>query len=58
MYNNSMFNKNSFKTSIMFLLLILFGIIVRMFLIQDELFVKGTQEKATANIFCGFDGDC
>lgn len=58
MYNNSMFNNNAFKTSIMFLLIIFVGIMVRMFLTQDELFVKKSSTQATASIACSTSEIC
>lgn len=45
-----MFNKNAFKTSIMFLLLIFVGIVARMFLAKNHLFVKS--DGLNASIYC------
>lgn len=53
-----MFNRNAFRTSLMFLGIIFFGIMARMFLVQDNLFVKSDSKNETANISCVFKGSC
>lgn len=53
-----MFNSNAFKTSIMFLLLILSGIAVRMLLVGDTDISKERAQHEIANILCAFSKDC
>ena len=57
MYNKNMLNNNAYKTSLMFLGIIFSAIVLRMFLVEDKMFV---QEEPTelANIICIFNNNC
>ena len=52
-----MFNRNAFKTALIFLGIIFIGIAVNLFLNEDELFVKNSETEVTANVGCLGDGD-
>lgn len=53
-----MFNKNAFKTSMIFLGIIFLGIMMRMFLVEDDMFVKTKSKNGTANTVCIFENFC
>jgi len=53
-----MLNNNAYKTSLMFLGIIFIAIIIRMFLVQDQIFVQEDSSIELANISCIFKSDC
>ena len=53
-----MFNRNSFKTSLIFLGIIFFAVMLRMFLVEDSLFVKSESNTEIANVVCTLEGFC
>ena len=54
-----MFNSNAFKTSLMFLGIIIMVVTLKMFLAHDGIFLHATSTKdVLANIVCSFKNSC
>ena len=53
-----MLNSNAFKTSLIFLGIILVVVTLRMFLMGDGIFVKSDGHTNVANIVCIFKESC
>ncbi len=53
-----MLNRNSFRTSLLFLGIILFAIVLRMFVVGDEVFVNNDPKNEVANVNCVTTGNC
>lgn len=49
-----MFNKNAFKTSLLFLGIILIAIVFRMFMSGHSLLVNNETDKQTVSTICSF----
>ena len=50
-----MFNRNAFKSALIFLGIIFVGIIVNLFLTENEIFVQKNDVQQTATIYCADD---
>ncbi len=54
-----MFNSNAFKTSLMFLGIIIVVVVLKMFLAHDGIFLHAaTVKDVLANIICSFKNSC
>ena len=53
-----MFESNAFKTSLIFLGIILFVVTLRMFLLRDGIFIDNGGETNMANIMCIWKNSC
>jgi hypothetical protein len=53
-----MLNNNAFKTSLIFLAIILFTLTLRMFLLGDEAIVMSQFGDGIANTFCIIQSNC
>ena len=52
-----MFNRNAFKTSLIFLGILFLGIAIRMFDFEDDLFLKSDDHQETASVGCLQDSE-